>query len=300
MVLTPMTDDSAIRAADDRFTEWMRLNLDRAAEHFDLRITGRPVLGWRLRSIGATVTAGDQPRWLRVVSDFPQWAHGETWTGNLDANTVTGIAKPRLLDVYEWDEQDWRRQRAEVLTLLPGDPVAPTSHLSEAVHQPDSWWGQLRQTIDTLRTVPTTRTNCTPDTLARRTQETYGTALSTPRWETIHGDLHWQNLLTPQFGLLDWELWGSGPAGTDAATLLLYSLAVPEVFGRVYETFADQLDTDAGRTAQLWAAARLLKRIQGGDHPELEAPLRTYLKHIGVPSLRAASQVARNWSGGGK
>lgn len=54
-------------------------------------------------------------------------------------------------------------------------------------------------------------------------------------------------------------MWGRGLAGTDIATLLLYSLLVPEITQRVHATFADLLDTQAGRTAQL-ADATLSRR----------------------------------------
>ncbi|WP_146134754.1 phosphotransferase [Actinopolyspora mortivallis] len=61
-------------------------------------------------------------------------------------------------------------------------------------------------------------------------------------WETVHGDLHWANLLRPELGLLDWSLWGRGPAGTDAATLYCYSLLAPRTAATVWHTFVDVLD----------------------------------------------------------
>lgn len=65
-----------------------------------------------------------------------------------------------------------------------------------------------------------------------------------------------------------------------AATLLSYSLLVPDVAERVHHTFSDVLDTDTGRLAQLYAAARLLHRIDKGDHPDLAAPLRKHAKAL--------------------
>jgi hypothetical protein len=112
--------------------------------------------------------------------------------------------------------------------------------------------------------------------------ETYGVTAQACQWETVHGDMHWQNLLGPTFGLLDWELWGTGPAGTDAATLLLYSIGVPKIFETVRETFAAQLETESGRIAQLAVGARLLSRIRGGDFPELAKLLNQYLNGLGV------------------
>jgi hypothetical protein len=266
--------------ADARFTEWMHLNLDHAANHFGLTITDEPVFGWRLRTIGAPVIGDDGPRWLRVVTEFPEWALGDTWAGNTDANTITGIPKPRVLDVLEWDEQDWRRQRAEVSTLLPGTAISPANQLLSAVGLPDTWWAELRRSIDILRAIPTKRVYTDQARISEQTRDAFGVELHVKQWETVHGDLHWENLLVPQLGLLDWELWGRGPVGTDAATLLLHSLRVPAVAERVHATFSDLLDTDAGRTAQLAVASRLLSRITGGDYPELAEPLNRHIRGL--------------------
>jgi hypothetical protein len=273
-----MTGDDGVlemESSDERFTEWMHANLARAAAHFQLTVTGTPVLGWRLRSIGAIATGTDGPRWLRVVSDYPRWACGEGWTGNHDANALTGITKPQLLASTEWDDEG-RRQRAEVLTLLPGHTVSATDVLHHVVGLPLSWWTALRHDLDRLRAIPTGRVNTDQDTVTRRAQAAFGADLRVQRWETVHGDLHWANLLAPRLGILDWELWGRGPAGTDAASLLCHSLLVPAVADRVHTTFADVLDTPAGHTAQLAVAARMLGRIAGGDYPELEIPLRRH------------------------
>ena len=194
--------------------------------------------------------------------------------GNADANTLTQLAKPHVLDAMEWDEQGWRRQRAEVMTLLPGEPCSPTDVLREDIDLSDGWWTELRRSMDLLRNTPTGRINTDQEQVTRRSEAVFGQDLPIHHWETVHGDLHWNNLLRPEFGVLDWELWGRGPAGTDPATLLCYSLLVPNVAARVHHTFADILDTPAGIRAQLAAIARLLKRIDDGDHPDLAEPLR--------------------------
>lgn len=227
-------------------------------------------------------SGAEGPRWLRVVSEFPRWARGDTWTGNTDANILTGIPKPRVLGVLEWDEQNWRRQRAEMMTLLPGQSISTTNQLHAPVDLPEDWWVQLRRSIDVLRVTPTDRTYTSQTRVTERAVAAFGIDLPIQRWETVHGDLHWENLLAPRFGLLDWEMWGRGPAGTDAATLLLCSLLVPEVATRVHHTFADVLDTPHGRQAQLAVAARLRSRIAGGDFPELAEPLHRHVGDLGV------------------
>lgn len=117
---TPGTPDQATTDstvdADARFIEWMQLNLQQAAEHFDLKVTGEPTFGCRLRTMGAQATGPGGTRWLRVVSEFPEWASGDTWSGNTDAEALPPIPRPHVIDVLEWTEAGWRRQRAEVMT----------------------------------------------------------------------------------------------------------------------------------------------------------------------------------------
>ena len=143
--------------ADATFRNWMRLNLARAAETFGLSVTGAPLFGWRLRSIGAVTHGPNETRWLRVVSEQPQWATGEFWTGNQDANTLTGLPKPVVLASTEWDEAGWRSQRAEVMTLLPGEPCSPSDVLRTDVELSDQWCRELRRSLHRLAGVPTTR-----------------------------------------------------------------------------------------------------------------------------------------------
>lgn len=269
-------------SADAEFAAWMRDNLDQAAKHFRLTISGEPVYGWRLKSISAPAVGPDGPRWLRVVSQERQWAAGEHWTGTADANAITGIRKPRVLDVHEWTEHDWRTQRAEVMTVVPGQVCSPTETLHKPIDLPEHWWTDLERSLATLRKIPTQRVNADQAKITERVQARFGDTVDTKvsQWETVHGDLHWNNLLGPDFALLDWELWGQGPDGTDAATLYLYSLLVPDVAARVHATFADQLDASTGRLAQLYVAARLFRRIDDGDFPDLADPLHQHIKRL--------------------
>lgn len=110
----------------------------------------------------------------------------------------------------------------------------------------------------------------------------------------MHGDLHWANLFTP-CALIDWEMWGTGPAGTDVAAIYCYSLLVPEVAARVRAEFADVLDTSTGRTAQLYVAARLLTRAPH-DFPELTEPLRRHIEQVRDTRFRPASRNIRGAS----
>ncbi|WP_018683949.1 phosphotransferase [Actinokineospora enzanensis] len=269
-----MTTDTG--DADARFRQWMRENLDRAAKHFGVTVTGEPLLGWIGRTVSAPVTKNGADYWLRVASEDQRWASGNHWTGNLAANVFTDLAKPQVLDMVEWEE--WRLQRAEIMTRMPGCPCSPTDVLRAAVDFPDEWWAELRRTTDTVAAMRTERVNSTQEKVTERLAQRFGHAIDPTvlTWETVHGDLHWANLLCPEFGLLDWELWGRGPVGTDAATLLSYSLLVPETAERVREVYADVLGTSVGRLAQLYVIARLSRRIEGGDYPDLAEPLKRH------------------------
>ncbi|WP_328915293.1 MULTISPECIES: aminoglycoside phosphotransferase [unclassified Streptomyces] len=253
----------------------MRGNLDRAAAHFVLAVAAEPVFGWRDRSVGAPADGPHGRRWLRVVSEQPQWARGPGWTGNTDANVLLGLPKPRVLATHEWAEGEWRHQRAEVMTFMPGTPVSPSDAAPPGLGQDLSpaWWTGLRNALARLAPTVTDRVNADQAKVDRRVEAAFGTGVRVRvrRWETVHGDLHWANLLNP-LGILDWELWGRGPVGTDAATLYCYSLTAPALAQKVRDTFP-VLDTPDGRLAQLHVAARLLHRIGLGDHPQLAAPL---------------------------
>lgn len=131
-----------------------------------------------------------------------------------------------MLNAYEWTEHDWRTQRAEVMTLLPGHVCSPTDTLRHPADLPDRWWSDLERSLATLREVPTPRVHADQAKVTQRIQARFGDTVDTKvsQWETVHGDLHWNNLLGPDFALLDWELWGRGPAGTDAPSTTATSL----------------------------------------------------------------------------
>jgi phosphotransferase family enzyme len=269
-----------VAEADRQFAEWMRGNLARAAEHFGVTVAGEPVFGWRLRSISAAVNGPYGHRWLRVVSEQIQWAQGDWWTGNTDANIITGLRKPRVLDVVEWEIPEVRRQRAELMTRVSGWRCSDSDVLQGKVELPPTWWAELRRSLDAIRATPTARMRKDEPAIRKAVRDALGLSIEVKAWETVHGDLHWANLLQPEFGILDWELWGRGPVGTDAASLYCYSLLAPSTAATVWDTFADVLDTPPGITALLYVASRLLHRVDMGDHPELAAPLHRLVDRL--------------------
>lgn len=266
---------------DAIWRDWMRGMLSAAADRFGLIVTGSPVWGWRDRSAGARTAGAAGPRWLRVVTDDVRWAHGDWWTGNSDANTITGVTKPTVLGTAEWEEGP-RRVRAEVMTLVPGHPCSPADILTRELRLPRQWWPELRRSLHVLAATPTSRECVSAAMLADRLRSRFGIDVSSRavRWETVHGDLHWANLHQPQLAMVDWEWWGRGPTGLDAATLYCYSFLAPATAQRVHDTFGDILSTPQGAIAQLYVCARLLARAERGDNPELAPKLHSHAERI--------------------
>ncbi|XKK41700.1 aminoglycoside phosphotransferase family protein [Nocardiopsis sp. ARC36] len=264
---------TAQELADQRHRDHMRTLLAQAAEQFGLDLAGEPVFGWRDRTIGAPAHSPHGDLWVRVTTEFPAWAYGRVWTGNTDATALTGVPRPEVVEVTEWDDPP-RRVRAEAATLLPGHVCSPTPFLHDRPKVGDGWWSDLRGAVDRLAEQGTDRVAVDQDAVTRRLLVFFGDAIdpTVTHWATAHADLHWANLLGPGLGVLDWELWGCGPAGLDAATLYCHSLTHPETAEQVHQVFGDQLATPDGVRAQLFVIARLLLRIERGDDPAV-APL---------------------------
>jgi hypothetical protein len=273
-----MTASHAVDAPPCR--EEMDNALHAAAARHGLKVTGHPVYGWRYRSVGApAATRGGEPRWLRVGTEHTADL-GPYWTGAADANAVLGVAKPRVVAVEEWPLPGRARwMRVDVSTWLPGTVCSGGEVLRDRLDLTDEWWDDLVRALAAIRATPTSRyDDCRPREGRVRAQfgdrAADAVRAATAR-ATQHGDLHWANLMHQPFGLLDWEMWGVHPVGSDEATLYLRSLLVPAVTARIRDLWGDLLDSPAGRAAQLRAAAALLHRAD--EWPDLVGPLREHV-----------------------
>jgi thiamine kinase-like enzyme len=140
------------------------------------------------------------------------------------------------------------------MTLLPGEPCSPSNvlrteiALRTEIKLSDGWCSDLRRSLRQLASAPTTRINVTQTRVNGLVRAAFGQhhSLQINHWETVHVDVHWDNLLQPQLGILDWEMWGKGPAGTDVATLYCCSLLSPEISHRVHSEFSEILDSPDG------------------------------------------------------
>lgn len=279
-----MTQDTAtnpLNAPDETTSHRMLAAFDIAAH----RMGGRPassdgpIWGWRGRTISGPVTIGTTVVWMRLASGRAGEITRTFWRGNATAEQQipTGVPRPRLLQREEWESHPWRyaAETFERVTVQPlGHAPAPFDPLTFAPLS-DSWWTDLRAALDAVALVDTSRFTIGPVWAERLLTDYFGTdQASASQWTTCHGDLHWANLAGPDLVMFDWEGWGGGPRGYDAASLLVHSLLHPDLTAQVRDRFADHLDGEHGRYAQqVLVAEQLWRRRDTPDDPLVPALL---------------------------
>ncbi len=210
-------------------------------------------------------TAGfraDHDTWLRLQWRPADRMHGQAWTGAECASVLVGVAKPELFRSVRWEDRlrgvVWR---ADEMTLITAPMVSMSGSISADPGLSDGWWKSLAGSLAALAAYDTERVTMPQDHLSRRIAEVFGVQVNSTidEWTTAHGDLHWGNLTAPDLHVLDWEDWGRGPRGLDAATLWGHSLGVPRVAARVQAEFDADLSARSGKIAQLLFCANVLR-----------------------------------------
>lgn len=250
----------------------------------------REAWGWRGRTLGGPAIGPYGPGWLRVVHSPVEKAGGKLWTGPEDAERLVPlrVPRPRLHLVRQWAEGE-DAYRAELYDFVADGAVSSGPVLTEVPRLTETWWSGLRTALDCLSNVRTERTAVRQAYLDRAMPKYLAflggpVPTAPPAWSTAHGDLHWANLAGPGLSILDWEGWGTAPAGYDAALLHAYSLAVPEIAERVRMELSDILASEAGRFAELVVITELLQSAERGDHPELVPALRERAGEVSSPA----------------
>lgn len=261
----------------------MRAAHDHAAHYLNVVRTGSVVWGWHGRTIGARVIDRSRSRWLRVAGAPPYTRGGHQWTGNSRAHAeVPAITMPKLLNATEWTSQGFT-YRAELSDYIHDPICSDQPALTRELDLPTAWWQTLRHDLDALSTVTTDRVGFPQDFIDQVLLASLGIVSEVPAWATSHGDCHWANLTLTRPVLLDWEMWGAAPAGFDCAMLHTYSLLTPTTAATIRRVFADQLETPAGRFAELFAIALLLRTTHDDDNRLLLPALHTRLRRLQVP-----------------
>lgn len=204
--------------------------------------------------------------WVRLAWRRTGRFSTQAWTGFEAAAALGGVPRPTWSAAAIWSDPDrdvvWR---ADDMTRATDPALSGTADATTDPDLPEQWWSGLRAALASLAAHATARVCMSQDHLTKRITEVYGDAVDTSvtRWATAHGDLGWANLCGPTLALLDWESWGVGPSGWDAACLWAASLQVPALANRVLAEFDDVLNTRDGQLCRLLLcanAARAYKR----------------------------------------
>ena len=168
-----------------------------------------PIWGWRGRTISRRVRLAGSPCWMRLAASPKDRIAQTFWCGNVSAEHVlpVSVPKPRLLHFQEHHDQAWA-YATEVYEFAPATALSPTPATLRPILPTDTWWQQLRITLNTVATVPTNRYTITPTFLATIMTQVLGDetpTVSTEPWVTSHGDLHWSNLAGPTLTTFDWD-----------------------------------------------------------------------------------------------
>jgi hypothetical protein len=248
-------------------------------------VRSRLTYGTQGATVGLPTTADT---WVRVAWSAPEKVHLQAWIGGEAASAIAGVNKPALYRSYRWIDQGrsvvWRADEAELITSTA---VHSTGVID---HDPDiwpGWWKDLKSSLASLAEFQTRRVGMSQEHMTRRINQVFGgegVETEVEEWATAHADLHWGNVTGPECYLLDWEDWGLGPRGLDAASLWGASLLVPTVADRIQEVFADDLNSRSGLLAQLLFCSNVIRINSGKPTPSplLEPARREAERLLGV------------------
>ncbi|WP_328966243.1 hypothetical protein [Streptomyces virginiae] len=258
---------------DDPTRERMQAAHAEALHRLGLHTSGPYAWGWNARTISSLASTD---HWLRIEATPDDRAAARELDEGISGaeNLPDAVPRPRLHATTTWTKDAWT-YTADLLTHIPHPVISP--HTPELRADPgldDRWWTELRGALDALATVPTGRE--TVRTLWMRRTFPLFLGVDAPdriERETGHGDLHWANLTGTPLTVMDWERWGSVPAGFDAGLLHAYSQRVPAVAARVRAEFAHVLDTPTGRIGELAALCEMLQSVARGEYTEIAPAL---------------------------
>lgn len=264
--------------------------LDNAAFAFAVHLLGeRTVWGWRGRTLGCKVDAGNGHAWLRVMSAPAGKGHGKLWDGTVLASRQmpTSVQRPGLIGYHDWSDTG-HDYRAELTDFVSSTVCSPDPWLRSELDLPPEWWASLRASLAAISAVKTDRETLSQEYLTRALPQ-YLEAPNLPtipaRWTTAHGDCHWANLTLDGPAMLDWEGWGRAPASYDAAMLAVYTIPVPQTAKRLRTELSGLLDTPGGRFAEVTVLAELIQTTSRGDNIDMLPALRERARDL-VPGGR--------------
>jgi hypothetical protein len=137
-------DTEDVRKAVEQRRVWLHGQLEAAAPRFGVELVGEVVNTYDMRSAGATARDGGHDVWLRVVVEDRDYEPACRWNGNVEANAIRGVPKPKVLRWSDWTNTDsylnGRRLRGEVINLAPGETLGSASVVRADPKLPEAWW----------------------------------------------------------------------------------------------------------------------------------------------------------------
>ena len=227
-------------------------------------------------------TAHGSKAWLKV-GGVVRNTRDACRQAEIEAEGLSNLRKPGIMAVSEWKKSgiSWR---GVLMTIAPSDAAADSPlHAPPSSSVPERWWDELRDALQAVRRIRTSRFIYSPSEIADliRTYLPSGFPTHADAWCVQHGDLHWSNLTLPHLMLLDWEVWGQAPVGYGAGRLLVVSLLSPDIAAKVEQSFADEFSTASGRVGVLAAIAVMKRQIEaGGVTRDLEPCIHVLLDRI--------------------
>lgn len=234
-------------------------------------------------------TAGfrtDEATWVRLAWRRTEKIDAQSWTGFEAAASIEGVPRPEWSAAAVWTDQVrgvvWR---ADEMSLVDEGALSSTSDITEDPELPEQWWIDLRTALTNLSEHSTDRVSMGQSHLTRRIHEVYGEDIDTTitDWACAHGDLGFANLCGPRLSIIDWESWGMGPVGWDAACLWSATLAVPTFAERVLSLFSDELSSRSGKLSRLLLCANVERAYRRTGR---KAPLTDTMATIAESLLR--------------
>ncbi|MFG2348272.1 protein kinase family protein [Streptomyces phaeochromogenes] len=234
-------------------------------------------------------TAGfrtDEGTWVRLAWRRTEKIDTQAWTGFEAAAAIDGVPRPEWSAAALWTDHTlgvvWR---ADEMTLVEDGALSATGDITEDPGLPEQWWIDLRTALTNLAEHSTDRVSMGQSHLTRRIHEVYGDDIDTTitDWVCAHGDLGFANLCGPHLSIIDWESWGMGPVGWDAACLWSASVAVPTFAERVLSLFSDELSSRSGKLSRLLLCANVERAYRRTGR---KAPLTDTMATIAESLLR--------------
>lgn len=203
--------------------------------------------------------------WVRLAWRRSGKLNSQAWTGFEAAGAIGGVPHPEWLAAGTWlDASRGVVWRADEMTRVDDPALSATGDITTDPRLPEQWWTDLRSALTNMAGHSTDRVCMSQAHLSARIHEVYGGDVDTTitDWACAHGDLGYANLCGPRLTIIDWESWGMGPVGWDAACLWSASLTVPALAGRVLTLFDDVLSTRTGRLSRLLLCANTARAFR--------------------------------------